>query len=157
MATQPPPRKGTYYKHIQVLHKDQHRSLQSKHSQEMLLLDSIKGFFKQRFALEKQHFEALSKICSSQYRAFDCIKKLPVKDPESNEVRHLSYTTGKKNWVPISGTHILAVLAGLWLFWISWQHILKLPLHFPKETDKSKKNKLACFRTSIVLRFLLEK
>ena len=84
MATQPPPRKGTYYKHIQVLHKDQHRSIQSKHNQEMLLLESIKGFFKQRFALEKQHFEALSKICSSQYRAFDCIKKLPVKDPELN-------------------------------------------------------------------------
>ena len=85
-AQPPPPRKGAYHKHMQVLHKDQHRSIQQKHGQEMVLLDSIKGFFKQRFALERQHFEALSKICSSQYRAFDCIKKLPNKDPESTEV-----------------------------------------------------------------------
>ena len=83
----PPPRKGAYVKHIQMIHKDQHRSIQQKHGQEMVLLDSIKGFFKQRFALERQHFEALSKICSSQCRAFDCIKKLPTADPDSHEVR----------------------------------------------------------------------
>ena len=86
MGTQPPPRKGAYCKHIQVLHKDQYRSIQSKHSQEILLLESVKSFFKQRFALEKQHFESLSKICSSQYRAFECLKKLPSND--NNEVRH---------------------------------------------------------------------
>ena len=91
-SAQPPPRKGAYHKHIQVLHKDQHRSIQQKHGQEMVLLDSIKGFFKQRFALERQHFEALSKICSSQYRAFDCIKKLPNKDLESSEVRTIFFT-----------------------------------------------------------------
>ena len=58
----------------------------------MVLLDSIKGFFKQRFALERQHFEALSKICSSQCRAFDCIKKMPSNsDSEnSNHVRQVS-------------------------------------------------------------------
>ena len=86
----PPPsnaRKGAYVKHMQAIHKEQHRSIQQKHGQEMVLLDSIKGFFKQRFALERQHFEALSKICSSQCRAFDCIKKLPNSDPDNpNEV-----------------------------------------------------------------------
>ena len=87
MGTQPPPRKGAYCKHIQVLHKDQYRSVQAKHSQEMLLLESVKSFFKQRFALEKQHFESLSKICSSQYRAFECLKKLPSN--ENNEVSRL--------------------------------------------------------------------
>ena len=76
----PPPRKGAYHKHIQAIHKDQYRSIQSKHSQEMLLIESVKAFFKQRFALEKQYFEGLSKICSSQKNAFDCLKKLPVQE-----------------------------------------------------------------------------
>ena len=78
----PPPRKGAYHKHIQAIHKDQYRSIQSKHSQEMVLIESIKSFFKQRFALEKQYFEGLSKICSSQKTAFDCLKKLPIQDPQ---------------------------------------------------------------------------
>ena len=82
----PPPRKGAYHKHIQAIHKDQYRSIQNKHSQEMVLIESIKSFFKQRFALEKQYFEGLSKICSSQKTAFDCLKKLPVQDP--NQVGH---------------------------------------------------------------------
>ena len=88
-ATQvgPPPRKGAYHKHVQMIHKDQYRSIQSKHSQEMLLIESIKAFFKQRFALEKTYFEGLSKICSSQKNAFDCLKKLPVVDPSNPEVR----------------------------------------------------------------------
>merc|ERR1719232_1113357 len=48
----------------------------------MVLIESIKSFFKQRFALEKQYFEGLSKICSSQKTAFDCLKKLPIQDPQ---------------------------------------------------------------------------
>ena len=61
-----------------------YRSLQSKHSQEVLLLESVKSFFKQRFALEKQHFESLSKICATQYKTFDCLKRLPPN--ENNDV-----------------------------------------------------------------------
>ena len=69
-----------------------YRSLQSKHSQEILLLESVKSFFKQRFALEKQHFESLSKICATQYKAFECLKKLPPNDNNdvSNEMENFS-------------------------------------------------------------------
>ena len=69
-----------------------YRSLQSKHSQEILLLESVKSFFKQRFALEKQHFESLSKICATQYKAFECLKKLPPNDNNdvSNEIERFS-------------------------------------------------------------------
>ena len=100
----PPPsnaRKGAYVKHMQAIHKEQHRSIQQKHGQEMVLLDSIKGFFKQRFALERQHFEALSKICSSQCRAFDCIKKLPNSDPDNpNEVSQKKLKMASREPIP---------------------------------------------------------
>ena len=62
----------------------------------MLLIESIKAFFKQRFALEKTYFEGLSKICSSQKNAFDCIKKLPVVDPSNPEVINVLLLYGKE-------------------------------------------------------------
>ncbi len=69
----PPPRKGAYTKHVQGIHKQQWTAIQSKNAQEVVLLDNIKAFFKQKAALDKQYQEGLTKICAVQHRNYESL------------------------------------------------------------------------------------
>ncbi len=59
------PRKGAYSKHVQALHKDQLGRLQAKNAQEIDLLEQIKGFMKQKAALDKHHADGMLKLTTS--------------------------------------------------------------------------------------------
>lgn len=62
---QPPPRKVKHASALKVIHTEQLQKLQSKHQQEVELLEDIRVFSQKRSAIEKEYAQSLLKLTSS--------------------------------------------------------------------------------------------
>lgn len=89
---QPPPRKGAYSKHANLLHKDQMSKLHAKNAQEVELLEDIRMFMKHKEHIEKSYADAMLKLSTHHLN-----KKLaPIPDIQRDEEDRVSGNSSQR-------------------------------------------------------------